>query len=67
MFGGSDLSKLFLEEQNNNLEMFKLKSNSEYGKSNDLFWWNDPSYIIGGITTLERNICVRDKSSGTET
>lgn len=64
MFGGTDVSKLFEERPRNKLEMFELKSYSEYGKSKDLFWWNDPACIVGGITTRERHICVRNKAKG---
>lgn len=64
MFGGIDVSKLFLERLRNKLEMFELKSYTEYGKLNDLFWWNDPMYIVGSITARERHICVRNKAKG---
>lgn len=64
MFGGMDISALFLERPTNKLEMFEVKSNSDYGKSKNLFWWNDPTCIVGGITSIERNICIRNKSKG---
>lgn len=64
MFGGTDVSKLFCERQKNQLEMFDLKSYTEYGKLNGCFWWNDPVLIVGSITAQERHICVRNKSKG---
>lgn len=64
MFGGTDISELFEERSINKLEMFDLKSNTQYGNDNDLFWWNDPTCIIGGITAQERHICVRNKAKG---
>lgn len=64
MFGGTDVTKLFHERQKNQLEMFALKSHTEYGKSNGYFWWNDPVLIVGSITSQERHICVRNKSNG---
>lgn len=64
MFGGSDVSELFQKRFQNKLEMFDLKSFSEYGKNNDLYWWNDPSCVVGGITATERHICVRNKTKG---
>ena len=64
MFGGSDVSDLFLKRSQNKLEMFDLKSFSEFGKSHDLHWWNDPTCVVGGITKQERHICVRNKSKG---
>lgn len=64
MFGGTDISKLFRRRLENGLEMFDLKSKSEYGMQRDLFWWEDPIYIIGGITAQERHICVRNKTKG---
>lgn len=64
MFGGSDVSDLFSKRQQNKLEMFQLKSSTAYGKLNGCFWWNDPVYIIGSITTRERHICVRNKTKG---
>lgn len=65
MFGGTDLSKLFHERFTNKLEMFELKSYTEYGKLNGCFWWNDPFLIVGSITAQERQICVRNRSNGT--
>lgn len=64
MFGGTDVSKLFRERQKNQLEMFALKSHTEYAKLNGCFWWNDPVLIVGSITSQERHICVRNKSKG---
>lgn len=66
MFGGTDLSELFKERPTRNLEMFDLKSLSDYGTTNDLFWWNDPVCIIGGITSQERHICLHNKPKGTQ-
>lgn len=62
MFGGTDISDLFWKRSLNKLEMFDLKSSSEYGQINDLFWWNDPAYVIGAITTQERHVCIRNKA-----
>lgn len=64
MFGGIDISDLFSQRSKNRLEMFDLKSKSEYGKLKDLHWWNDPTCIIGGITARERHICVQNKLKG---
>ena len=64
MFGGTDVSKLFRERQKNKLEMFDLKSCTEYGRKNEYFWWNDPVLIVGSITAQERHICVRNKFKG---
>ncbi|XP_055304265.1 uncharacterized protein LOC129569455 [Sitodiplosis mosellana] len=66
MFGGSDVSELFLKRPQNKLEMFDLKSSSEFGKRHDLHWWNDPICVVGGITAQERHICVRNKAKGTQ-
>lgn len=62
IFGGTDISKLFGDRLKNKLEMFELKSYTEHGQLNGLFWWNDPVYVIGSITTRERHICVRNKA-----
>lgn len=64
MFGGSDVTELFQNRPENKLEMFDLKSFSEYGKTKDLYWWNDPACVVGGITAQERHICVRNKIKG---
>lgn len=64
MFGGTDVSKLFSDRKGNQLEMFNLKSNTEYGRLHGCFWWNDPVLIVGSITARERHICVRNKSKG---
>lgn len=64
MFGGTDVTKLFSKRLTNKLEMFELNSNTEYGKSNGLFWWNDPVFIVGSITARERHVCVRNKDKG---
>lgn len=64
MFGGTDVSKLFADRKGNQLEMFDLKSNTEYGRLNGCHWWNDPVLIVGSITARERHICVRNKSKG---
>lgn len=64
MFGGMDVSKLFMERSTNKLEMFQLKSHTDYGKLNGCHWWNDPVLIVGSITAQERHICVRNRSNG---
>lgn len=64
MFGGTDVTALYQNRTKNHLEMFDLKSQTDYGKINDLFWWNDPVYVAGGITDQERHICVGNKSKG---
>lgn len=64
IFGGTDISEIFEKRPENKLEMFDLKACSEYGKTNNLFWWNDPVCIVGGITTQERHVCVQNKTKG---
>lgn len=64
MFGGTDLTKLFLDRLKNKLEMFDLKSYTDYGQLHGCFWWNDPILIVGSITAQERHICVRNRSNG---
>lgn len=64
MFGGTNVSELFEEHPTRHLEMFDLKSQSDYGSKMNLFWWNDPTFVIGAITTQERNVCVHNKSKG---
>lgn len=59
-----DITDLFENRQKNRMEIFDLVSKSEYGKTNRLFWWNDPTYIIGGVTERERHIWVVNKSLG---
>lgn len=44
--------------------MFDVKSENEYGKAKNLFWWNDPTYIIGGVTSQERQVCIYVKTKG---
>lgn len=66
MFGGTDISELFHKRHENKLEMFNLKSTTEFGKLHELFWWNDPTCIVGGITAQERHICVQNKMRGTQ-
>lgn len=66
MFGGTDISELFLKRPENKLEMFNLKSCTEFGIMHNLFWWNDPACIVGGITAQERHICVQNKAKGTQ-
>lgn len=66
MFGGTDVSELFQKRSENKLEMFNLKSPTDFGKAYDLFWWNDPTCIVGGITAQERHICVQNKARGTQ-
>ncbi|XP_031619194.1 cytochrome b5 domain-containing protein 1 [Contarinia nasturtii] len=66
MFGGTDISDLFEKRTLNKLEMFDLKSHSEYGLSKDLFWWEDPAYVIGAITIQERHVCIRNKAKNNQ-
>lgn len=64
MFGGTDLTELFNERATRHLELFDLKSQSDYGRANDLFWWNDPACIIGSITIRERHVSIHNKQKG---
>lgn len=57
-FSGIDITRMVDTRESHRLEMFDLESQTEYGKQNRLFWWNDPYYIIGGITARERQVCV---------
>lgn len=57
-FSGIDNTKMVDTRESHRLDMFCLESQTDYGKQNYLFWWNDPYYIIGGITARERQVCV---------
>lgn len=63
-FSGIDNSKMVDTRESHRLEMFYLESQTDYGEQNHLFWWNDPFYIIGGITSRERQVCVLDGFTG---
>lgn len=63
-FSGIDISEIFNSREKHKLEMFDVKSQNEYGKAKNLFWWNDPTYIIGGVTSQERQVCIYVKTKG---
>lgn len=63
-FSGIDNTKMVDTRELHRLEMFYLESQTDCGKQNHLFWWNDPSYIIGGVTARERQVCVLIANKG---
>lgn len=46
------------------LEAAAELSQSCFGLSHGLFWWNDPTYLVGRITSCARNIDVIDVNTG---
>lgn len=62
-FGGIEVEQL-CTPRNFRTGIFGLKSSSAYGIANNLYWWNDPTYVIGMLTTRERKVMVLDKSEG---
>lgn len=66
LYSGKDMSKFFVTigdskyKSGLDLSVFWAASTSEYGIANNLFWWNDPMYEIGRITSQEREVNVID-------
>lgn len=64
MLEGHDITELFENRDKNKLEVFDLKSPADIGKQNNLYWWNDPAFVIGVITTQERHVCITNTMEG---